>query len=161
MRTSMRSILQLILMLLVWLNLPASFAQEAQSLNDQTRLIRIKKVASDWQGSILTLHARDENEFQGRLLDIKEGSYLLEVGNEIIQIPLKDVVMVSFKPGLPEIFLSIASAFLGSALMSGAITISYDSASKSQITTAALLGLLGGGLWGYSTFYESEVIHLE
>ncbi|MCF7824035.1 MAG: hypothetical protein K9N35_07660 [Candidatus Marinimicrobia bacterium] len=135
--------------------------QASQGFEDQTKTIRIKKIASEWKGAILTLHTRDEEEIHGRLVEVMGGQYHMEIGDNVVQIPLEDVIMVSFDPGMPEAFLSLASTFMGSAFLSGAMMLVQDDASTAQLGISALLGLIGGGLWGYSTFYESEVIYLE
>jgi len=57
--------------------------------------------------------------------------------------------------------LIIASAAMGGAFLSGTILIANEEASQQDVNLAAVLGLLGGGLWGYTTFYETEVIELE
>jgi len=136
-------------------------AQETTSFAEQTKLIRIKKIATEWQGSLLTLHTRDGDVIDGRLLEVSGGNYHMDVTTRVIMVPLQDVVMVSFKPGLPEAMLSFASAAMGSAFFTGALLIVNEDASSSDTSIAALLGMLGGGLWGYSTFYETEVIELE
>ncbi len=137
-------------------------AQTPNSFTEQNRLIRIKKIATEWQGSVLTLHTRDETKIRGRLMDVSAGAYHLKVNDyETIDIPLGDVVKVSFEPGTPEILLSFASAVMGSAFLSGALLIADEGASQGEVSVAALIGMLGGGLWGYSTFYETEVIELE
>jgi hypothetical protein len=136
--------------------------ESQQSLNEQTRLIRIKKIATEWQGSILTLHTRNGDEFKGRLVEIRNNNYHLQTERDkFTDIPLADVIEVSFDPGFPELMLTIASAVMGSAFIGGAINLAKTDASSSDIAISAFLGFLGGGLWGYSTFYESEVIHLE
>lgn len=148
-------------LLLLVLSVSFIYAQQSSSFSEQTKLIRIKKIASEWQGSILTLHTRDGDEIDGRLLEVSGGNYHMDVNAREIQVPLQDVIMVSFKPGLPEVMLSFASAAMGGAFLSGALLIANEEASTSDASIAALLGVLGGGLWGYSTFYETEVIELE
>ncbi|MBC8377142.1 MAG: hypothetical protein H8E26_13950 [FCB group bacterium] len=136
-------------------------AQTSRNFSEQTKLIRIKKIVTEWQGSILTLHTRDGQEIHGRLTEVSGGNYHMDLASGEITIPLEDVVKVSFKPGTPELLLSIASAAMGGAFLSGAILIANDEANSMDVGIATLLGLLGGGLWGYSTFYETEVIELE
>lgn len=149
-----------VVLTLVLLVNPA-FSQETNKFSEQTKLIRIKKIASEWQGSHLTLHTRDGQEISGLLVKVSGGNYHIQLGARELEIPLEDVVKVSFKPGAPEIFLSFASALMGGAFLSGAYLIANEEASSSDVGLAATLGLLGGGLWGYSTFYETEVIELE
>lgn len=134
---------------------------EQETLSEQTKLIRIKKIANEWQGTLLTLHGEEGEEIYGRLVEVKGGHFHIETGNTIRQIPIEDVVMVSFKPGFPEVTLTIISGLMGAGFLGGAMALVKTDASPDQMGVAAMLGLLGGGLWGYSTFYESEVIHLE
>lgn len=156
-----RSVLLLVLLSLI-LGLPDfTIAQESKTLDDQTKLIRIKKIATEWTGSILTLKTRDGEKIHGRLVEVQGENYHMEYGGAVVQIPVKDVIMVSFEPGTAEALLSFASAFMGAAFLSGAMVLAQKDATSSQISISALIGLLGGGLWGYSTFYESEVIYLE
>ncbi len=136
-------------------------AQDTASLHEQTKLIRIKKIASEWQGSYLTLHTHDGQEINGKLLKVAGGYYHMEVGKQEIEIPLSTVIQVSFEPGMPELLLTMASAFMGGAFLSGALLIADEESSQQSVKLAALLGLAGGCLWGYSTFYETEVIELE
>jgi len=151
----------LITVLIVALSVNAVLAQSANSFSEQTKLIRIKKIASEWQGSLLTLHTRDGQEIDGRLVKVTGGNYHIEIGAREIEIPLADVVKVSFKPGAPELMLSFASAIMGGAFLSGAFLIANEDAKSGDVSLAAVLGMLGGGLWGYTTFYETEVIELE
>ena len=148
-------------LLLLLLSAQSVSAQVTNSFTEQTKLIRIKKIATEWQGSKLTLHTRDGQQFKGRLEKVSGGFYHLSSGHDSIEVPLADVVRVSFEPGAPEILLSLASAIMGGGFLSGAILIASEDASSADVTLAALLGLLGGGLWGYSTFYETEIIELE
>jgi len=148
-------------MLLTVLLAASLSAQEPVSLLEQTKLIRIKKIASEWQGSVLTLHTRDGKEVHGKLLEVAGGQYHMEVGNRRVQIPLMDVTKVSFRPGLPELMLSLASAAMGGAFLAGAVLIVDEEATGTETGVAGILGVLAGGLWGYSTFYETEVIELE
>ncbi len=136
-------------------------AQETSSFAETTKLIRIKKIATEWQGSSLTLHTRDGDEIGGVLVEVSGGFYHMDLGGRFVEIPLQDVITVSFEPGAPEMMLSLASAVMGCAFLSGALLISNDEASQTNVGIAAALGLIGGGLWGYSTFYETEVIELE
>jgi len=136
-------------------------AQDSPSFEEQTKLIRIKKIASEWQGSTLTLHTREGEMFQGRLVKVAAGHYYLESRGRELEVPLQNVTHVSFEPGTPELLLSFASAIMGGAFLTGALLIANDNANQSDVSLAALLGLLGGGLWGYSTFYETEIIELE
>ena len=151
--------------LIVLLFLPLVFdygmAQERKSFNEQTKLIRIKKIANEWQGSVLTLQTRDGEEIRGRLIEVSAGNYNIEVGAIRIKVPMGDVVRVSYQPGTSEMLLSFASAIMGSAFLSGAILIAKDDASAVDVSTAALLGMCGGGIWGYATFYESEIVYIE
>ena len=148
------------LVLLSWTS-NSALAQINSSFNEQTKLIRIKKIATEWQGSHLTLHLKDGQEVSGQLIEVSGGNFHLQSGSRLVKIPLGEVHQVSFEPSTPEFLLSIASAFMGGAFLSGAIMIANDDASQQDVSLAALLGLLGGGLWGYSTFYETEVINLE
>lgn len=151
--------------LTVWLllNLTVGLlpAQTPNNFSEHNRLIRIKKIANEWQGSVLTLHTRDGDAIQGRLVEVSAGEYHLQVGPREIQIPLGDVVSVSFNPGFSEMMLSFASAAMGASFLAGALIVANEDASSSDLSTAAFLGMLGGGLWGYTTFYEIEVIELE
>lgn len=157
-----RSVVYIVLVALIGGSPVSLLAQDPQkSFDDQTKLIRIKKIANEWKGSILTLHTREGEEIRGRLVEVKGGNYHLEYGDTQVQIPLEDVTMVSFSPGTAEALLSLASAFMGSGVLGGAIMLVKDDASSTQISISALIGLIGGGLWGYSTFFEREVIHLE
>ncbi|MCF6239243.1 MAG: hypothetical protein L3J79_10645, partial [Candidatus Marinimicrobia bacterium] len=61
----------------------------------------------------------------------------------------------------PEILLSIAWSIMGGAFLSGALLILQEDASDANISSAALLGMMAGGFWGYSIFYESEIIYSE
>jgi len=146
---------------LLVLSVSSLFAQNTSTFTDQTKLIRIKKIANEWQGSILTLHTRDGREISGRLIEVSGGNYHMALTSGKMEIPLGEVVKVSFKPGLPELMLTIASAAMGGAFLSGTILIANEEASQQDVNLAAVLGLLGGGLWGYTTFYETEVIELE
>ncbi|NQV16240.1 hypothetical protein HQ531_12335 [bacterium] len=150
-----------LVILVIWLNPTFLQAQESKKFDEQTKLIRIKKIANEWQGTILTLTTREGDEIHGKLVEVSAGKYHMEVGAIVIQIPLEDVVRVSFLPGPPEMFLAITSSLMGGAFLGGAFMISKDDASSEDIGTAALLGIVAGGLWGYSTFYESEIIELE
>ena len=145
------------------LNLTVGFllAQTPKNFSEHNRLIRIKKIANEWQGSILTLHMRDGDAIEGRLVEVSGGEYHLQVGPREIRVPLGDVVSVSFDPGMSEVMLSFASAAMGASFLAGALMVASGDASSSALSTAALLGMLGGGLWGYTTFYEIEVIELE
>ena len=136
-------------------------AEEQENLNQQTKLIRIKKIANEWQGTLLTLHGSEGEEIYGRLIEVKAGHFHIETGNTVREIPIESVVMVSFKPGFPELTLTIVSGLMGAGFLSGAMALAKSDASPDQVGVAALLGLLGGGIWGYTTFYESEVIRLE
>ena len=156
-----RSLIILILLFLLGLAYNAILAQSVQSFEDQTKLIRIKKIATEWQGSNLTLHTREGEVIHGRLVEVVGGSYHMEQQSRQIKVPLQNVIKVSFEPGLPELFLSFASAVMGGGFLSGALLIAKDDASQADVSIAALLGLIAGGWWGYSTFYESEVIYLE
>ncbi len=140
---------------------PSLRGQDKMSFDDQTKLIRIKKIANEWQGAILTIHTRDGESIEGRLIEVSGGNYQMEVNEELIEVPMEDVTMVSFEPGIPELILTLASSLMGGAFLSGAILLANEDSSPAAVTTAGLLGLVAGGLWGYSTFYESEVIHLE
>lgn len=159
--TVKQSILMVLIILLMGTPAFTNGADEQQSLTEQTKLIRIKKIANEWQGAILTLHTRDGEEIQGRLIEVSRNQYHIEMGVTIVEVPLSDVIMVSFKPGFPEVMLAMASAGMGAGFLAGAYGLVKEDAGASELSVAALLGLLGGGLWGYSTFYESEVIHLE
>lgn len=157
----LRSLITLNILVLMVLAATPLRAQTVASFDDKTNLIRIKKIANEWQGSILTLHTRDGEAIQGRLVEVSGDSYHLEMQARQVKIPIEDVTKVSFEPGAAELFLSMASAIMGGAFLSGALLIAKDDASQADISTAALLGMIAGGWWGYSTFYESEVIYLE
>lgn len=147
--------------MLVFTAINPSFAQEANSFAEQTRLIRIKKIATEWQGSRLTLHTDDGYEYTGTLMGVSvEHYHLYRTSGEII-VPLENVVKVSFKPGPAEAFLSIASAMMGSGFLAGALLLADADSSPENVSLAAAVGMLAGGFWGYSTFYEVEVIELE
>lgn len=161
MATVKQSILLVLIILVVGTPAIINAADEQQSLSEQTKLIRIKKIANEWQGAILTLHTRDGDEIQGRLIEVSRNQYHMEMGAAMVEVPLSDVIMVSFKPGIPEAMLAMASAGMGAGFLAGAYGLVKEDAGASELGVAALLGLFGGGLWGYSTFYESEVIHLE
>ncbi|MCF7825738.1 MAG: hypothetical protein K9M55_03285 [Candidatus Marinimicrobia bacterium] len=150
-----------VLVTLLALSVSSSFAQNTSTFTDQTKLIRIKKIATEWQGSILTLHTRDGREISGRLIEVSGGNYHMALVSGTMEIPLGEIIKVSFKPGLPELMLTLASAAMGGAFLSGTILIANEEASPQDVSLAALIGLLGGGLWGYTTFYETEVIELE
>ncbi len=158
---SKRVFTTLIIPLMLFLGSSCILAQDTRAFDERTKLIRIKKIANEWQGTVLTLQTRDGEEVRGRLIEVLAGSYHLEVGEIRIQVPLEDVVRVSYQPGTPELLLSFAAAVMGSAFFSGAILIAKDDASPANVNTAALLGMLAGGLWGHTTFYESEVIYIE
>lgn len=155
------NLIRLIVIAFVIMNPPALTAQDSQSFDDQTKLIRIKKIANEWQGSVLTLHTREGEEIQGKLIEVSAGKYHVEVGAILIQIPLEDVIMVSFLPGTAEIFLAISSALMGGAFLGGALMMADEDASSESIGVAALLGIIAGGVWGHSTYCETEVIELE
>jgi len=159
--TTARWMVYLILVLINCIGALESFAQPSQNINDQTKLIRIKKIATEWEGAVLTLHTRNEEKIHGRLLTVSEGNFHLAVGANQVKVPLEDVIMVSFEPGLPELFLSIASSVMGAWILGGAMVVVKDDAGSTEVGVAALLGFLGGGFWGYSTFYESDIIKLE
>jgi len=161
MANRIQSMVTVLILLMLGTSSTGLASEGQQSLNEQTRLIRIKKIASEWQGSYLTLHTREGDEFKGHLVEISNNNYHLLVGDEFIDIPLMDVTTVSFEPGLPELMLTIASALMGSGFMGGAINVAKVDASSSDIAISAFIGLIGGGLWGYTTFYESEVFYLE
>ena len=139
----------------------SSLIAQGTDLEDKTRAIRIKKIASEWKGAILTLHTRDENELTGKLKDVTHAAFILERHGREVEIPLGEVVKVSFKPGAPELFLTIASAIMGGGFLSGALLISDEDTSPAALALATTLGIGAGGLWGFSTFYETEVIELE
>jgi len=152
----------MVLIVLLMSTIPVVHAAEEQdSIAEQTKLIRIKKIANEWQGAILTLHTRGGEEIKGRLIEVSNNKFHLQVGKGFTEIPLVDVVQVSFEPGFPEIMLTFASAVMGSGFLGGAMKLIKVDANSNEVSIAAFVGLLGGGLWGYSTFYESEVIHLE
>ena len=156
-----KPMLGLLILLLMGIFPECVSAQTPSNFEEHTKLIRIKKIANEWQGAVLTLHTRNGDKLRGRLIEVYAENYHIQVGAREMQIPLADVIMVSFDPGPPELFLSLMSSFLGASLLGGAMMLATEDASSANISTAALLGMLGGGLWGYSTFYESEIIYLE
>ncbi len=163
MTRAMKSLTALTIIGMVSMLASRAYAQDLSttSIDDQTRQIRLKKLVNEWQGSILTLHARDGEEISGRLIEVSAGNYHLEVGTRLLKVPLEDVIQVSYEPGPPEILLSIASSIMGGAFLSGALLILQEDASDANISSAALLGMMAGGFWGYSIFYESEIIYSE
>lgn len=138
-----------------------SYAQEAKSFAEQTRLIRIKKIATEWQGSKLTLHTYDGYEYNGTLMEVSSEHYHIYGTSGEVIVPLEEVIKVSFKPGPPEAILSIASALMGGGFLGGALLLADADSSPENVSLAATLGMLAGGFWGYTTFYEVEVIELE
>jgi len=156
-----KSYLVIIGLFILSLVLNSTLAQGTETFDDQAKLIRIKKIANEWQGAVLTLETRNGQIIKGRLIEVSAGSYHLATGATKAHLSLVDVVKVSYEPGIPEMLLSFGSAVMGSAFLTGAILIAKDDASDADVSRAALLGLLAGGYWGVSTFYESEVIYVE
>ncbi|MCF7807684.1 MAG: hypothetical protein K9M49_00790 [Candidatus Marinimicrobia bacterium] len=161
MTTVKQSLVLVLIILMVSTPVKMNASDEQQNLSEQTKLIRIKKIANEWQGALLTLHTRNGDEIHGRLIEVSRNMYHLEIGVSIVEVPLSDVTMVSFSPGFPEVMLTIASAAMGAGFLGGAMHLVGEDNNETKVGIATLLGLIGGGLWGYSTFYESEVIYLE
>ena len=140
---------------------PVGRAQQTDSFEESTRKIRIKKIATEWQGSHLTLHLHNGEIHEGLLLKVSGTAFHLQSGQQELEIPLGEVTMVSFDPGLPELLLTVASSLMGSAFIGGGLMLIYSDAKQDEVGIAAFLGLCAGGLWGYSNFYISEEIQLE
>lgn len=155
------SILRSTLLVSVLLLCSMAQAQEFSDFDKNTHRIRIKKIANEWQGAVLTLHTRDGEAVRGRLTKVSGDQYHLLVEGRSIELPIDQVVKVSFNPGMPEALLTLTSAFLGAAFASGTVLILSEEDGTSHVFKAASIGLLVGGWWGYNTFYESEVIYLE
>ncbi|MCF6238368.1 MAG: hypothetical protein L3J79_06100, partial [Candidatus Marinimicrobia bacterium] len=101
MTRAMKSLTALTIIGMVSMLASRAYAQDLSttSIDDQTRQIRLKKLVNEWQGSILTLHARDGEEISGRLIEVSAGNYHLEGGTRLLKVPLEDVIKVSYEPG--------------------------------------------------------------
>lgn len=162
MNTHFKSVIKLfIAVIILSLSWETSWAQGMSSLRDQTQVIRIKKIANNWQGATLTFHTREGDIFTGQLLEVSMDNYILGIERTTRKVPLADVIKITYEPGTSELLLSVGSAFMGSAFLTGAILIAEDEPSDTNIRSAAFIGLLLGGFWGHSVFYESEVIYAE
>ncbi len=149
------------LFMILFLGSGFTLAQDYENFNEQANIIRLRKIAREYQGITLTFETRAGLLVQGRLLEASGEYYHLKRGGTSTWLPFAEVIKISREPGSPEAILSLGSAVLGSAFLSGALIIYSGDTGKIEIGLAALLGLLGGGYWGLSTFYESEVIYVE
>jgi len=135
--------------------------QRNPQLLETTQEVRVRKIVSELEGVEISLETKDKLIITGHLEGVSAGAFNLTRNGRLEVIPIDSVSRIMIRPGASEIFLTAISAGMGALFLGGALVLSTDDVSENSLGLTALLGLTGGALWGYSTFYNCEIIELE
>lgn len=149
----------LLALFLCLVNIPLQ-AQESEQTTT-SRQIRVRKLAQNWKGERVELKLADQSLERGVLLDADFSNFTINRNSRKVKVPINNVVSVTLPPGPMELSLVIASGALGGGFLAGIISLTAQDATNETIASAGLLGIAGGFWWGYTTFYQEEVIELE
>ena len=149
-------------LLLAWLVFqPALLEGQEQAQVLTTKNIRARKLAKNWQGQLVELTLTDGSRVRGKFLGADFYQFTLDMGDKEQGYLIDVVTSVTFKPGLAEAVLNVATGLLASGLALGIVSLTTpDTPTGRQAAAGAIGGAVG--LWaGYKTFYQAVVIELE
>lgn len=138
------------------------FGQDRENVAARTaRNIRVRKLALNLRGEVVTLVSVDGSKVTGRLLDADFERFLLEKGDKRTEVALDEVTAVILSPGFMEIVLSCVAGVFGGGFGSAVIVLSTPDAKSGVKIGAGVAGAALGGWLGYKTFYQEEIIELD
>lgn len=133
----------------------------AQDERLSIRSIRAKKLAAHWQGKIVSLSLTSGETIRGELVHADYYTFSLMNSVRTDDIAIDDIVSVTLKPGFAEGALVLVGAFIGGFFGSAVVSLTVDSPDQVVIGSAAAVGATIGGLFGYHSFFQKIVIHLD
>lgn len=126
------------------------------------RNIRVKKLAQNWKGKVVTITNADGSKITGRLVDADLYRFVLEKNKgKKTEIPIDQISIVTLSPGLVEMSLTIVTGLLAGGFAAGFVSLNTPNASASMHWFVSLVGVFSGSWIGYLTFYQEEIIELE
>lgn len=125
------------------------------------RNIRVRKIALNLRGEVVTLISVQGTKVTGKLVDADFDRFLLEAGGKRIEVPINQVTAVILSPGIMEGVLTGLSGALVGGFGVGVVTLALPETGSGTQFSAGLIGAALGTWLGYKTFYQEEVIVLD
>lgn len=126
------------------------------------RSIRVRKLAQDLSGQVVTLTLEDGTRIVGKLVEADFQRFVLiqgDMGRK--EVPIDMTVTVTLSPGTSELLLTAVSGLLGGAFGSALMALSSPDADVYVKLGAGIVGIGLGGWLGFKSFYQEEVIELD
>ena len=119
------------------------------------------RIIHDYLGERLTVETTDGRRIQGELVALNpEGIHLMVAGTPV-KVPLNQVHRLLKRPGKTEGLLVLSSGVLGGVFGLMSTRILQDQENSESVLLGMVAGAGLGAFWGYSSFYEVEVIPLD